>query len=458
MAKDNKQKKIITKKHLARKQREEKQTRFIIIGTIVIALLVVGLIGYGIVEQLILRPNKPVANVGDQNITVSQFESRVKYTRAQMLTQAYQYYQFYSLYGDLGQSFLEAAQSIAGQLIQPVTLGSDVLDEMINDIIIREEAAARGITVSSGEVDQALQDAFGFYPNGTLTPTVTATLQATPTYSKTELSLFPSTSTPTETVVPTETPNVTATPTTTEETQAAEETQGITEEPAESQTPDVSPTITLTPTITSTPTPFTTEVYAQDLRDFNDMYSEYNFTIDKLRAIYETDLLGEKLQAEITADMVPVAEQIWARHILVETEEEAQAVLDKLNAGEDWCTLAAEYSLDESNKDSCGDLGWFNRNTMVESFTDAAFSLDQGQISEPVETDYGWHIIQVIGKREAQIDPAQFEQDKADAFDAWLTEQRNSRDDIVIYDNWEDYVPTTPEISNDFLLSLYPNQ
>ncbi len=456
MANENKQKKIITKKHLARKQREEKQTRIIIIGTIIVAIVVIGLIIYGVVEQMIIRPNKPVAKVGDQTITASQFESRIKYTRVQMLDQAYRYYQFYSLYGDLGQSFLQAAQSIAGQLIQTTTLGSDILDEMINGIIIRDEAAARGITVSSEEVDKALQDAFGFYPDGTLTPTLTATLQATPTYSKTELYLFPSTSTPTETSVPSETPDVTATPS--EEVQVTQETQTTIEGTAESPTPDVSPTITLTPTITSTPTPFTTEVYGQDLKDFNDMYGQYKFSIDQLRAIYETDLLRAKLQAEITADMVPVEEQVWARHILVETEEEAQAILDKLNAGEDWSKLAAEYSIDETNKDNSGDLGWFNRNTMVESFSDAAFSLEVGQISEPVQTDYGWHIIQVIGKREAQIDPAQFEQDKADAFDAWLTEQRNARNDIVIYDNWENFVPTTPEIPNDFLLALYPSQ
>ncbi len=456
MAKETNQKKIVTKKHLARKQREERQTRIIILGTIVIGIVVIGLIIYGVVEQLIIRPNKPVAKVGDQAITVSQFESRVKYTRLQMLDQAYRYYQFYSLYGDMGQSFLQAAQSIAGQLIQPVQLGSDVLDEMINGIIIHDEAAARGITASTEEIDKALQGAFGFYPNGTLTPTVTGTMQPTPTYSKTELSIFPSTSTPTETAVPTETPDVTATPS--EEIQATAETQATEGTTAESPTPEQSPTITLTPTITSTPTPFTTEIYGEDLQNFNKTYDQYNFSVDQLRAIYETDILRSKLQAEITQDMQPVEEQVWARHILVETEEEAQTVLDKLNAGDDWCTLAAEYSTDESNKNSCGDLGWFNDKTMVEAFSTVAFSMEPGQISDPVETDFGWHIIQVVGKREAQIDPAQFEQDKADAFDTWLTDQRNSRDDIVIYDTWEEFVPTTPEIPNDFLMSLYPSQ
>ena len=71
--------KIVTKKHLARVEREQRQKRIIMIGSIVILVFVVGLIAYGIIEQVILEPNQPVAVVGDDKITNEEFENRVKF-------------------------------------------------------------------------------------------------------------------------------------------------------------------------------------------------------------------------------------------------------------------------------------------------------------------------------------------------------------------------------------------
>ena len=458
MANEKQSNKTITKKHQARKQREERQTRTILIVTIVIALAVVGLVAYGLIDNYIVRPNHPIAEVGDQVIKADEFEGRVKYTRLQLLEQAYQYYQYYAIYGDMGSSFYNYAVSLADQLRQSEvqTLGSQVLDDMINDIIIRDEAAARGITVSDAEVDAAVQEAFSFYPDGTPTPANTATVQATPTYSRTELAIVPPTSTPTKTSELTETPDVTATPSeeaATEATGAVDVTsEAVTEDAA---TPEASPTITLTPTITPTPTTYTTEVYGQNLTDFDTLYKDYGYSIDQLWEVYKTNLLAEKLQEEITKDMVPVEDQVWARHILVETEEEAQNVIDLLNAGEDWNALAAEYSTDETNKNNGGDLGWFSASTMVAPFADAAFALEEsGQISAPVQTDFGWHIIQLVGKRQAQMSETAFQQEKATVFADWLAEQRNAREDIVIHEDWAKYVPSTPALNSTLKSAL----
>lgn len=95
-------------------------------------------------------------------------------------------------------------------------------------------------------------------------------------------------------------------------------------------------------------------------------------------------------------------EQVKARHILVETEDEAKEVIKKLKAGEDFAKLAKKYSKDESNKDSGGDLGFFGKGEMVKEFEDAAFSLKVNEISEPVKTTYGYHIIEVLDKKEAK--------------------------------------------------------
>ena len=458
MANKSKSTKIKSKKHLARQQREAKQTRIIIIVTIVIGVLILGLVGYGLVDQLIVRPRIPVAQVGDEIIRVDEFESQVQYTRVQMLNQTYQYYSFYQQFGQFGESFLQTAQSIASELSQPVALGRDVLDEMINNILIREAAAERGITASEEEVDEALKEAFGFFPGGTPTPTQTATIVSTPTLSETSLALVTLTPTPTATDLPTATPE--ASPTPSEEVQGSEETEidSETEDETAAEEAESTPTPEVSPTITLTPTPFTTEIFGQNLKEFNELYATYDFNLENLRDLFEVQILREKLQEEVTADLVPVKEEVWARHILVETEEAAQEVLDALDAGESFSELAATYSIDESNSQQGGDLGWFDQEMMVPEFAEVAFSLKEGEISDPVETNFGFHILQVIAKRESQVPPDEFQIMKQNAFTDWLNESRNAREDIVIFDEWEDFVPTTPEIPQQFLIQLYQQQ
>ena len=105
-----------------------------------------------------------------------------------------------------------------------------------------------------------------------------------------------------------------------------------------------------------------------------------------------------------------VEEQVKASHILTETEEAAAEVKEKLDAGEDFAELAKQYSIDEANKNYGGDLGIVKRGEMVPEFEEAAFSMEAGSISEPVKTQFGYHIIKVDDKKEAR--EANFEQSK----------------------------------------------
>ena len=91
--------------------------------------------------------------------------------------------------------------------------------------------------------------------------------------------------------------------------------------------------------------------------------------------------------------------EIKASHILVETEEEANKLLDEINAGKSFEYLASAYSLCPSGA-AGGDLGYFGRGMMVKPFEDAAFSLEVGEISKPVKTQFGWHLIQLTDKKE----------------------------------------------------------
>ncbi len=122
------------------------------------------------------------------------------------------------------------------------------------------------------------------------------------------------------------------------------------------------------------------------------------------------------------------AEQVHARHILVTDEETSEQVIARLEEGEEWATLASELSIDLSNKDSEGDLGWFPRGVMVAEFEEAAFSLEPGTTSAPVQTDYGYHIIQVLEKGVRDLDDEVYESLASQEFQAWLDAHREAAD------------------------------
>jgi foldase protein PrsA len=95
-------------------------------------------------------------------------------------------------------------------------------------------------------------------------------------------------------------------------------------------------------------------------------------------------------------------EKVEARHILVETEDAANEIFALLMAGEDFVELASENSIDLSNKDDGGYLGYFGRGVMVKEFEEAAFSLEVGAFSDPVQTSFGFHIIEILDRSEAE--------------------------------------------------------
>jgi peptidyl-prolyl cis-trans isomerase C len=111
----------------------------------------------------------------------------------------------------------------------------------------------------------------------------------------------------------------------------------------------------------------------------------------------QTDDAMHKVYDDAVKKMAP-EEEVHARHILVPTEDEAKAIEAQLKGGADFAALAKEKSKDPGAANG-GDLGYFTKDQMVPEFADAAFKLDKGQISDPVHTQFGWHIIKVEDKR-----------------------------------------------------------
>jgi len=424
-------KNIESKKHVAHLEQVRRQTQAIKIGAMVVIGIVLSLVLYAVVIEPAIQPYRAVANVNGEAVTVGKFQAHAKMQRLQLLSQYQQYLQYAQMFGiqdiTTDQNFGPAVRQIMDQL-QPLTLGEDVLDAVIDDKLIRQEAKKRNIVVSPEDVEAAIQEGAGYYPKGSPTPSQTVPpVVATSTPNATQVALISPTPLPTQTESPTRTatllPSITLTATTTS-----------------------APTSTAAPTFTPEPTatPLTLEGYQEKVKEQLDTLDQIKLSESDFRNYYESIVYRRKLQEQVIAGLQPIQEQVWARHILVATEDEAKKVIERLNNGEDFGKLAAELSTDGSAQ-SGGDLGWFGKGAMVAEFQDVAFTLEIGEFSQPIKSEFGYHIIQVLGHEDRALDGAGFDLYKEQAFTEFLKGLRNAAT-IEKYDLWKDVVPTEPSL------------
>jgi foldase protein PrsA len=127
-------------------------------------------------------------------------------------------------------------------------------------------------------------------------------------------------------------------------------------------------------------------------------------------------------------EITEYAKQIKARHILVKDEKTANEVKQKLDKGEKFEELATQYSTDTGSAAQGGDLGWFGPGKMVEPFEKAAYALKVDEISQPVKTEHGYHIIQLTGKK-ADLPKEELEREtKVSKLDGTLVQQAMERE------------------------------
>ncbi len=467
-SRSNKNPKVLTKKHIARLERERRQTRIIVWTAAAVVAIVLGLIAYSLLNEKFIQPRQAVARIGEEKITTGQFQARVRLQRDQTINQYLQYYQFGQMFG---MDFSSQLQQLEYQLSElgAQSLGQNVLDSMINEILLRNEAAKLGITASEEEIDKRIQEVFDYYPDGTPVPSVTPTEVVIPGISAEQAAIVTITPTPTLELTPSGTETSTPLPTATVDPNATATatidpsfTATATLEPtatlAPSNTPTASmtstPTQTATPAPTNTPeptaTPFTREAYDETFKTGMASFAEVGISESDYRKLIELDILRTKIMEYLTKDMKPSQEQVWARHILVGDEETANQVRERLLDGEDFAVLARELSQDTSNSETGGDLGWFAKGAMVAPFEEAAFSQKIGEIGKPVKTDFGWHIIQVIGHEDRPLTAEEFAQTKQTVFDNWLIDLRAKADEaglVEIFDIWMDRVPLDPDLA-----------
>lgn len=143
---------------------------------------------------------------------------------------------------------------------------------------------------------------------------------------------------------------------------------------------------------------------------------------------------------------------VHARHILVADAATAEQVKAELEAGGDFAALAAQYSTDPGSKDSGGDLGWFEKRRMVAPFGEAAFNAEVGTLVGPIETNFGYHLIEVLDRREhtplEEVRPQLESTLKNEAVQEYIKSLREGKDIVT--------VDATPEPATDVLDEVSP--
>ncbi len=397
MAKKNQTPQTETRKQSRMRERDQEQQRVLFIVLGIVAALIVVILAIGYWRTVIAVQDEPVATVNGVPLTVRDYQARVRFDVQTIVAQINGIQSAFQQFNADDPAMATIVQYYQNQLAQYQQAlqqaPSKALENLIDDELVRQEAAKRGITVSDADIDREIQlsinDNLGYER-----PTATPTDGPSPT----------PTLTPTNTATPSISPTATA-------------TLSATLVP----TPTEGPTLTPEPT----QTPLSPDAYATEVAKLKENIGKINISFDAYRKIVAVDLLRQRLNDALGQEVKTTAEQIHVEHILVETFEEAQAVETRLKAGEDFGALATELSIDPSAKTNKGDLGWVTQGQFIEEFDQAAWNLPPLQVSAPVTTSYGVHIIQVLEKdANRALDASALAQARASALSDWLQQAR----------------------------------
>ena len=146
-----------------------------------------------------------------------------------------------------------------------------------------------------------------------------------------------------------------------------------------------------------------TELFRRRLQFLEERALRRAYFADQVASVVTPEAVAAAYEA-VVAEFEP-QEEVRARHVLVATREEAEAVKAQLEGGAPFETVAVENSIDPSAAQNGGDLGFFQRGRMVKPFEDVAFTMQPGEISDPVESQFGWHVIRLEERRESAPPP-----------------------------------------------------
>lgn len=454
------------RQHRSRAEREKLwQRRFTIIAAVLIAISVVVLIAALLFEQVV-RPRQWITRVNSDEIQTSEFEDRVRFARWQAGEEVRQLYALTGGNADLIQQY---GGTQIQNLRSPISMGSQVLDTMQEELVLAQGADELGISVDDAAVDQKTDEIMaqlvGLRAPGqptattTLTPTLTLTPLVSPTASYTPTATL--TATPTATFTP---PAQTATPT-------AEPTEG----------PSPTPSLTPTPTETLTPTPTLESAMIQGTIDAarQDFYDDAQDNVEVPRAVvrdvFYYEALRDAVREHLGQDVAAEELQVNVRHMLfafnpsnpqdttpptdetkADAKARADAALAALQDGEPFADLATAVSNDTGSAAQGGELGWASPDGYVAAFKDAVLNSTIGEIVGPIETEYGYHIIQVQGREVRTLSASEISSRQQQAYTDWL-DGLKAVADIEVREDWLERIPEDPTY-NDLLGDILPIQ
>jgi hypothetical protein len=415
---------------MARKQAQQtRQVRLAVIG--IGALLGVVLL-IGLVNELVLKPSSPVAEVGDTEIVLSDWQERVRFQRAQLIISVEQLAE--ALGQDIGQ-----VQQFAGQQINlledPETLGQLVLDQMVDEAIVQQAAAERGITVSDEEIQEEIEQSYNYFGGESPTPVPTAT----------------------ETVMPT--PSLTPIP-----------TDVITEVLATS-TPPATATTGPTATPMPTSTPVSQESFQESFSETMEQFDDLGVSESEFREVVRAQLLQDRMREALVAEqgVEEEAEQVSFFYIVAETQEEAEQALSDIEAKDFltvWNTIRSEPAEPESETTLvASELLWRTREDVASFFSDDvaenAFTNELEMPSDIIvvesmtedENDSNY-IIMVSGREVRPLSESAIAAAEQEVFQTWLEARRTVG--VEIFERWRNSVPSRPILDRRFLVAPTP--
>jgi hypothetical protein len=409
-------------RRVSRREREEQQRRILYIAMATVAILVVGLLAGGAIFEFGIQPRQVIASVNGVNITRGDYWKLRRFSLGTQIAQ----YQFFSSQNP--QQYASIIQQLQVDLQNVKTSPPDpaALQGMIDDIVVQQNLGDLGLAITQTDLDNYIAD--NFNPGVVNTPTPTTTVNPTVRAWATETaSAAVATATAQAAATPRGTPGTPGTPGATPGTPAATPaTPAATPTtPGTPGTPEGTPAVSPTATISRDQAIATATAgyanYLKDLEEAVDMSRD-----DYVRLVARPQIARQKVTAKLTGEISDVQPQARAVHILLATKAGAeQARQQILQDPGSFAKIAREQSTDTSTNQNGGDLGWFPRGVMVKEFEDVAFSLPIDQVSEPVQTRFGWHLIKVIEKSDTRpIAEETLASLKEGVFQKWLDGQK----------------------------------